>query len=157
MIIGEKDPFYPFPVIYAEINDNRWLAYDDNWTDGFVHRVFLIDGIFYEKKGSSYNESYDAAPLVPCDSSVRQAFATIPYVAEYKEENGELFCPNGHIAGYYYPFPGCLDHRCPFYRCRQYHYSESSQYPWSRGKKVMEITINGQKFQNPWEKKHASE
>lgn len=158
-MIGEIDPFYPFPVIYAEVKvdtglkneairpEKQWLAYDDNWTDGAIHQVFLISGIFYSKSGGAYDESYSLSPLILCSPNIRQAFAAVPYIAEYLEVNGSLFCPNGHKACYNYPFPGCLNVNCPFYRCRQHHYSESYMYPWARGKILMTITINGQKFQ----------
>ena len=143
---SEVDPFYPFPVVYAEIKaGSEWLAYDDNWTDGFIHRVFLIDGVFYEKQGVSYDGIYTRAPLTPCRPNMRMALPAIPYIAEYKKKDGKLFCPNGHDAGYNYPFPGCRAN-CPFYRCRQHNYAELSGVPWYRDRVKMRITINGQAF-----------
>lgn len=139
-----ENSFYPFSVIYEPISDNTWRGYRDNWTDGAFHHVEYREGKWINITGSVYDDERRETKGVPED---RMAFPTEPFTAKYYTQNGKLYCPNGHLASYNYPYPGCQDRKCPFLRYRQHHYSRGP-----RGEKknvvVMSVTVDGVPFRH---------
>lgn len=121
--------FFPFEVVFVRQGKN-WMGRDDGWMDGQAQEIEKTNDGWVRVDWSVYDVYAQPEPQKtrsPCESHDRLAYPIEPYTARYVKRNGQLYCPNGHLANDGY-FIGCLGPRsrlqCPFDYRRQYHYKK---------------------------------